>query len=234
MPDLSTPAHQLLVIHELGDYVTAPVDIAGAEALGTFLYTEGPLFRLHCFISLFLSPRTKDETTALAMNNLHTFLPGGLTYESLIAVSEDKLDTLINKVGFHRTKARNLKTIATIFVDKYNSDIPDTYSELMALPGVGEKIALLVLSVAFNRVEGISVDTHVHKVANRLGWVSTKTPQQTRVKLENLLNVELWPLVNISLVRFGQAICKTSPCCESCPLASVCPSVVTKKKKNSK
>ena len=137
-------------------------------------------------------------------------------------------------VSFHTRKADYLKRAARILRDKHADDVPDSFDGLKELPGVGNKIAFLVLSSAFGKHEGICVDTHVHRISNRLGWVQhagsaagTKTPEQTRVALEKWLPPELWWECNTLLVGFGQQVCSAvQPKCGVCPLADegVCPS----------
>ncbi|MCD7470771.1 hypothetical protein HAX54_010881 [Datura stramonium] len=134
------------------------------------------------------------------------------------------LNSFYRQVGFYTRKARHLKQVAKICISKYDGDIPSTVDELLLLPGVGAKIAHLVMIMAWNKVEGICVDTHVHRVSNRLGWVSrpgtkqeTRSPEETRVSLQQWLPKEEWVSINLLLVGFGQTICTPlRPRCAKC------------------
>jgi endonuclease-3 len=127
-----------------------------------------------------------------------------------------------------------LKKTAEILLRDYDGDIPPTLDELMALPGIGPKMAYLIMQEAWNKNEGIGVDTHVHRIANRLGWVRTakQTPEHTRKQLEEWLPKRYWRHVNVMLVGFGQTLCRPiGPKCSECPVAQLCPKVGTKAKK---
>lgn len=148
----------------------------------------------------------------------------GLTPEQIIETDEEKLQELIKPVGFYRRKADYIKKTSRILLDQYDGDIPDTIKELVKLPGVGPKMGYLALKIAWNKVDGIGVDVHVHRICNRLNWVHTNTPEETRMALESWLPHELWWEINLLLVGFGQQICGSSPKCEQCKLHTVCPS----------
>ncbi|RWS21993.1 endonuclease III-like protein 1, partial [Leptotrombidium deliense] len=139
---------------------------------------------------------------------------------------ESQIGELIKRVGFWKTKAKNIKKVANILKDEYNGDIPRTLEELLKLPGVGPKMALLAMNSAWNEVAGIAVDTHVHRIANRLAWVRkpTKQPEQTRKELESWLPKEYWNDINHDLVGFGQTICSAkNPSCSVCLNQKICP-----------
>lgn len=134
-----------------------------------------------------------------------------------------------------QNKAKFLKQTSQILVDKYNSDIPNTVNELVKLPGVGPKMAHLCMNVAWGVVSGIGVDTHVHRITNRLKWTRkpTKDPEKTRIALEEWLPFELWDEINLILVGFGQTICTpVSPKCDKCANNGICPSANVKKPKS--
>ena len=154
------------------------------------------------------------------MNRLKEY---GCTPQHIIETDEEKIQELIKPVGFYRRKATYIKKTTQILLDEYDGDIPDTIEGLVKLPGVGPKMGYLILKVAWNKVDGIGVDVHVHRISNRLQWVNTKTPEETRVALESWLPRELWHEVNLLLVGFGQTICGSSPKCEKCKLHSICP-----------
>ena len=148
----------------------------------------------------------------------------GLTPKHIQETSVEDLKELIHKVGFYSRKAIYIKKTTDILLEKYGGDIPDTIEKLMELPGVGPKMGYLALKVAWNKVDGIGVDVHVHRICNRLHWVHTNTPEQTRVALEAWLPRSYWFEINLLLVGFGQQICKSSPRCEECKLKNICPS----------
>lgn len=148
----------------------------------------------------------------------------GLTPKHIQETSDEKLGELICKVGFWTKKVKYIKKTTDILLEKYDGDIPDTIEELVKLPGVGPKMGYLALKVAWNKIDGIGVDVHVHRISNRLEWVHTNTPEQTRVALEAWLPKQYWFEINLLLVGFGQQICKGSPKCSDCKLRNMCPS----------
>ncbi|KAK5657351.1 hypothetical protein OQA88_3416 [Cercophora sp. LCS_1] len=198
-----------------GPAANAAVDTMGCDRLARPSST--PLERrFHTLIALMLSSQTKDTVNAEAMKRLHTELPPatpdskpGLTLENILAVDDKLLNELIGKVGFHNNKTKYIKQAAVILRDKHAGDIPDTIEGMMALPGVGPKMAHLLMSAenGWNRIEGIGVDVHVHRITNLWGWNSTKTPEETRMALQSWLPKELWREINWLLVGLGQAVC---------------------------
>jgi len=187
----------------------------------TFISTHtGDPFRTltGCILSL----RTQDAVTAEASKRLFALAPNA---SALARVPEGKLARTIYPVGFYRTKARTLRAIARILLDRFDGRVPDTIDELLGLPGVGRKTANLVVSQAYGK-PGICVDTHVHRITNRWGYVKTKTPEQTEMALREKLPAKHWPEINHLLVAFGQTICHpTSPHCSTCPIAADCPRI---------
>ncbi|GAA5900806.1 hypothetical protein JCM6882_007669 [Rhodosporidiobolus microsporus] len=184
--------------------------------------------RLSILVSLMLSSQTKDPVTHQATQNLRTTLPGGLTLSALESATVEELDACICKVGFHNTKANNLKRLAVKLREEHGGDVPNDLPGLLAIHGVGPKMAYLYLQ-AIGQNLGIGVDTHVHRITNRLRWhkKETTTPEQTRLNLESWLPKHLWPHVNKMLVGFGQEICRpTAPRCDLCDVATarLCPS----------
>ncbi len=184
-----------------------------------------------------LSSQTKDTVTAVAMRRLQTELPHpGLTLETIIDVSPEKLNELIWAVGFHNNKTRYIKATALILRDVWASDIPDTIEGMTSLPGVGPKMAYLCMSAAWGRTEGIGVDVHVHRITNLWGWHKTKTPEETRMALQAWLPKDKWHEINHLLVGFGQTIClPVGRKCGECSLSEMglCPSAVTVRKSKS-
>jgi endonuclease-3 len=173
----------------------------------------------HVLISCVLSLRTKDETTAKASKRLFSVAD---TPNQILSLSREKIEELIYPVGFYHTKAENLLKISRDLIDKYKSKVPDTIDELLTLKGVGRKTANLVVTLGFNK-KGICVDTHVHRIMNRLGYISTKTPEKTEYALRDKLPEKYWIEINDLLVAYGQNICKPiSPFCSKCVIYDYC------------
>ncbi len=177
-------------------------------------------------VATVLSLRTKDEVTAKAAERLFQVAD---TPEKLLKLEEDEIASLIYPVGFYRRKAKNLKEIAKILIEKYGGRVPDDLEELLKLPGVGRKTANLVITLGYGK-PGICVDTHVHRIMNRLGYVKTKTPEETEFALREKLPKEFWIEINDLLVSLGQHICHpTSPKCSQCPIEPYCPKIGVKR-----
>jgi endonuclease-3 len=181
------------------------------------LQTRDP-FRV--LISCLLSLRTKDETTGPASQRLFTL---ARTPKDMLRLSVEQIERAIYPVGFYRTKARTIRAISTALLERYGGKVPDDLDELLTLDGVGRKTANLVLTQGFS-LPAMCVDTHVHRISNRWGYVSTKDPHATEMALRRKLPLPYWPFYNDLLVAFGQTICApTSPWCSRCPLADMCP-----------
>lgn len=173
-------------------------------------------------ISCILSLRTKDETTAGASRRLFSFADSA---DKILSVSAKKIEKAIYPVGFYRVKAKNIKRIAKILVDRFKGKVPADLDTLLTLPGVGRKTANLVLTLGFNRL-GICVDTHVHRISNRLGYLRTMTPEETEFTLRKHLPKRHWIEYNDLLVTWGQNICKpVSPLCSACKVNNFCAKV---------
>ncbi|KUI71476.1 hypothetical protein VM1G_06787 [Cytospora mali] len=196
-----------------GAAANAAVDTMGCERLA--LRTASPRDqRFHTLIALMLSSQTKDTTNAVVMRRLQTELPpykegapAGLNLENMLAVEPERLNELIWAVGFHNNKTKYIKQAAEILRDQWKGDIPDSIEGLVALPGVGPKMAHLCLSSAWGRTEGIGVDVHVHRITNLWGWHKTKTPEETRLALQSWLPRDKWREINWLLVGLGQTVC---------------------------
>ncbi|XP_017786808.1 PREDICTED: endonuclease III-like protein 1 [Nicrophorus vespilloides] len=177
--------------------------------------------RYQALLSLMLSSQTKDEITHAAMQRLNQH---GCTVKNIINTSDEDLGKLIYPVGFWKSKVKYIKETSQMIVDQFNGDIPKTVKDLCKLKGVGPKMAHLCMKTAWGEVTGIGVDTHVHRISNRLKWVNTKTPEETRNELEGWLPKELWSEVNHLLVGFGQQICQPKkPQCATCLNNELCP-----------
>jgi endonuclease-3 len=177
-------------------------------------------------VSTVLSLRTKDEVTLKTSRALLADAPDAA---SLLRLTEEKIAGLAYPAGFYRTKAKNLLKIAQIIEEKYGGNVPDDMDALLALPGVGRKTANLVITEAFG-LYGICVDTHVHRISNRAGWVQTKNPEQTEMELREILPKEFWLRINDLLVQYGQKICRPiSPFCSKCVIREQCERVNVEK-----
>lgn len=170
-------------------------------------------------LATILSARTKDETTAAASARLFSKIR---SLNDLEIIPEKEIQQLIYPVGFYKTKAKHLKQLPKVLKEKFNSKIPETIEELIQLPGVGRKTANLVRAVAFNK-PAICVDTHVHRIMNRLGYVKTRNPHETEMALRKKLPKQYWEKLNALFVAFGQTICTpVSPWCSRCPIRQYC------------
>ncbi|XP_077305496.1 endonuclease III-like protein 1 isoform X2 [Lithobates pipiens] len=181
------------------------------------------VMRYQVLLSLMLSSQTKDQVTSAAMAKLREH---GLSVQKILETDEETLGKLIYPVGFWKSKVKYIKQTTEILQEKYGGDIPDNVAELVKLPGVGPKMAHLVMDIAWNRVSGIGVDTHVHRISNRLKWVKkeTKNPEDTRVALEDWMPRDLWSEINWLLVGFGQQMClPVAPRCSDCLNRDICP-----------
>lgn len=170
-------------------------------------------------ISCLLSLRTKDAVTWKASETLFRIAE---TPEKLSALSVDEIERAIYPVGFYKTKARRIKEISKILIEKYGSSVPDDIDELLKLKGVGRKTANIVMVYGFGK-EGLPIDTHCHRIPNRLGWIKTKNPEETEKSLRNLIPKKHWFDFNDLFVQFGQNICKpVKPLCNICPIREYC------------
>lgn len=170
-------------------------------------------------ISVLLSSRTKDPVTHKASDNLFSIAN---TPSEMALLDEDRIAQAIFPVGFYRQKAKNIKTIAGILTQSYNDNIPSTFEELTALPGVGRKTANLVLSIAFNK-PSIAVDIHVFRISQRLGWAKGNKPEEIEEQLKQTFSPQYWNRINQVLVGFGQTLCKpVNPLCNKCEITEHC------------
>ena len=177
-------------------------------------------------ISCLLSLRTKDGVTAAASRRLFALAE---TPEDMVHLSESQIQKAIYPVGFYKTKAQRIKEICRTLIDEYGSSVPDELDELLKLKGVGRKTANLVITLGYGKL-GICVDTHVHRISNRLGLIQTRTPAESEFALMKVLPKKHWIIYNDLLVSYGQNICKPiSPLCSQCRIAEFCDRVgVTK------
>lgn len=188
-----------------------------APAIHFMKTSGGTPFRI--LIATILSLRTKDETTTPASERLFA---AGDTPEKIAALSQTTIEKFIYPVGFYKTKAGNIKKICEILIRDFNGQVPTDLDTLLALPGVGRKTANLVLSAGFD-IPAVCVDVHVHRISNRWGFCSTKTPEETEFEIRKRVAEELWSSFNRLMVALGQTICKPiTPKCSECPIQEFC------------
>lgn len=191
------------------------------------LYPEGYDYGFNepfsALISTVMSQRTRGNVTCTAARRLFERFP---TPEEMVKADVSEIESLIKEVGFYRVKAGRIKEISRILLEKYDGKVPDTMEALLELPGVGRKTANCVLADAFLK-DALAVDTHVHRISNRLGLIVTKTPEETETELKKIFPQKYWRHINLLLVRLGQNICRPiSPRCEICTLNDLCPKIL--------
>lgn len=221
-------------VREMRAMRKAPVDTMGCfESVPQDL--EPKTKRFQHLIALMLSSQTKDEVTSAAVARLRDRLHPTLVPQAVVDTSEADLAALILPVGFYRRKAQYLRQTCAILLEKYDGDVPPTIKEMVALPGVGPKMAHLLMQNAWNESAGIGVDTHVFRLAQWWRWVpktAHPTPEKTRIALEQWLPRELWAEINPLLVGFGQTWCppkQSAAKCQECLLRTMCPASLAKK-----
>jgi endonuclease-3 len=174
-------------------------------------------------IATLLSARTQDATTHAAATRLFR---RARTPRTMARLPVEEIERLIYPVGFYRSKARHVKACCEMLVSRFGGRVPGTLEELVTLPGVGRKTANLVLIVGFKSGRNICVDTHVHRISNRLGWVRTRLPEETEQALYSVTDARWWPYINLYLVTWGQNVCRpVSPRCGDCVLFRDCPRI---------
>jgi endonuclease-3 len=183
--------------------------------------TQEDPFRV--LIATMLSAQTRDPVTHAASTRL---FKRARTPRSMSRLSVAEIQGLIYPVSFYRNKARHVKETCAQLVSRFGGRVPATMEELLTLPGVGRKTANLVLILSHDSKDNICVDTHVHRIANRLGWVRTKTPDETEQALYRTVPRRWWPDVNLYLVTWGQNVCKpVYPRCGACVVSGLCPRI---------
>ena len=184
----------------------------------------------HVLVATLLSARTQDATTLAASTRLFDV---ARTPRTMARLTAKQIEGLIYPVSFYRHKARHVKATCRILVDRFQGRVPATMEELLTLPGVGRKTANLVLILAFQSLKNICVDTHVHRISNRLGWVATRTPEETEQALYSASDRRWWPAINLYLVTWGQNVCRpVHPRCGECVIRRFCPQIGVKNRRS--
>ncbi|WP_406660594.1 endonuclease III [Methanolobus sp. ZRKC3] len=187
---------------------------------GYFHINRDPFYLL---ISTVLSQRTRDEVTIPTSQKLFSVFS---TPQEMAEASAGEIQELIKEVGFYRVKAQRIIDISHMILMDYGGIVPDTMEELLKLPGVGRKTANCVLGYAYDQ-DVIAVDTHVHRISNRMGLVNTSTPDETELELEKIVPRDAWKEINGLMVLFGKQICRpTSPKCDVCIMNDICPKII--------
>ncbi len=203
------PAVNRLLKKEFESHTAPIIELVAVQTNDPFLVLVGTV----------LSARTKDACTAAACGRLFQKVT---TPADLERIPQDELERIIHPVGFFRDKARHLKQLPAVLQERFSGVIPDTVEELCELPGVGRKTANLVVALGFSK-PAICVDVHVHRITNRLGLLTTKTPFETEMRLRDILPVRYWITWNSYLVSFGQTRCAPrNPRCAGCPIQKFC------------
>jgi endonuclease-3 len=177
-------------------------------------------------ISCLLSLRTQDKTTEKVSEQLFKVAK---TPKEISKLSTKKLEKLIFSSGHYKKKARTLKHVSKELINKFKGKVPDTREELMSIKGIGPKTANIVLNFAYDKLV-LPIDTHCHRIPNRLGWIKTKTPEKTEKELEKILPKKYWKAFNGIFVLFGKTICQPiSPFCSKCPVRKYCKRINVKR-----
>jgi endonuclease-3 len=215
---MKRPAHLPTIMRTLARAIDG-LDLPAVEKISE-ASQEDPF---EVLIATMLSAQTRDPVTAAASARLFRVARTPGTMQKL-AVKQ--IERLIYPVSFYRHKARHVKETCRILVDRFGGRVPMTMEDLLTLPGVGRKTANLVLILGFKSVKNICVDTHVHRISNRLGWVRTRRPDETEQALYRVAHARWWPYINLYLVTWGQNVCRpVSPRCGTCVIRPYCPRV---------
>ena len=186
---------------------------------------NAPVFRFESFndefealVKIILSSRTRDEKTIETTGKLFKRIKNP---RGLIEINQKELEELVRGVAFYREKARKLKKLGEILVERYNGKIPREFKELVKLPGIGRKTANVFLA-SFHKKQAIGVDIHVHRISNRIGLVKTNKAEETEKELQGIIPKRYWNKINKAFVAYGQTICKAKPKCNECKIREMC------------
>ncbi|MEF8879779.1 MAG: endonuclease III [Candidatus Thermoplasmatota archaeon] len=192
-------------------------------------WDEIPKTPFTTLISCILSLRTKDEITDEASIKL---LKEYNTPKEIIQLPDEKIQEIIYPVGFYKVKSKRIKNISKTLIEEYDGKVPKDFKELLKLKGVGRKTANIVMTYGFNQKKFLPIDTHCHRIPNRIGWINTSTAEETEKELKKILPQKYWHDFNHLFVKFGQNIClPVSPFCSKCPIEKYCEQKGVKKKR---
>src|SRR5713226_8139304 len=217
--DSSMPKPSSRTVHEVMRALARAIDNLDLPAVEKIAEDsqEDPF---EVLIATMLSAQTRDPVTAAASARLFRV---ARTPRTLARLTTKRIEKLIYPVSFYRHKAKHLKATCRILLKQYGGRVPGTMEELLTLPGVGRKTANLVLILSFKSLKNICVDTHVHRISNRLGWVRTRTPDETEQALYKATDERWWPYINLYLVTWGQNVCRpVYPRCGACVIRPCC------------
>jgi len=221
------------------EHPTAPVDHYGCDVSRGNISEIAQ--RWSVLVSCVISSQTKDLDNYAAMTRLINHIyPEELSAKAMLGLDGEVLESILYPVSFYRNKTKYLHRIATILIEKYEGDIPSELSEVLSLPGVGPKMAHLIMKGCWNLTSGIAVDIHVFRISNRLGWVNATSPEKTMDALMATLPHRLWNQINHLLVGYGQMVCSAiNPKCIDCTVNDTCPSadirsITAKRPRNTK
>ena len=208
------------ILHEYYSHHTHPL-------VSRDRWDEIPKTPFTVLISCILSLRTKDEITEKASINL---LKKYNIPEQIVNLDEKKIQKLIYPVGFYNVKSKRIKEISETLIEHYGGKVPNSLEDLLSLKGIGRKTANIVMVYGHNNTNFLPVDTHCHRIPNRLGWINTKTPEESETALKKILPKKYWKEFNHLFVTFGQTICTPiSPHCSICPIEKYCAQINVKK-----
>jgi endonuclease-3 len=215
-PALAAPVNRMLT--RLAKAITS-MEIPAVEKISE--EQQGTPF--HVLIATMLSAQTRDAVTLEASTRLFKKAP---TVRKMVKLETAEIERLIYPVSFYRNKAVHVKQTCERLLSEYGGVVPDTMDELLTLPGVGRKTANLVRIIAHRRPDSICVDTHVHRISHRFGWVNTKSPEETERALYKVTEKRWWANINLYLVTWGQQVCKpVYPLCGTCAVQDLCPRI---------
>lgn len=219
---MTSVTHRRLAIGTVMRRLGRAIDRMDDPAIEKLAETQkGDAFQV--LVATMLSAQTKDAVTLEASTRL---FGRARTPRTIVRLPVRTLERLIYPVSFYRNKARHVKETCRQLIGRFGGRVPTTMDELLTLPGVGRKTANLTLIVAHQSTSNICVDTHVHRISNRFGWVSTRTPEQTERALYDAVPRRWWPLLNLYLVTWGQNVCRpVYPRCGACAVEMLCPRV---------
>lgn len=199
--------------------ITSVIETLKEEYVGLDMVREFGSDPYKMLVAVVLSARSRDEVTVPVARRL--FSEAKTPYE-MIKLSNRRIEELIRPIGFFRNKSKFVKDLSKALVERHDGDVPGSRDELMRLPGVGRKTANVILSQIFDQA-AIAVDTHVHRIANRLGWIETQTPEETENELMSIIDRTYWRDINEVMVNHGQKICSPiRPKCGECPVSKWC------------